>query len=220
MFLEKINETKKTLAKYKSRQESIYGSKQYVQSLDIVNKAIQELISQIEISVATSEILFQEAGLSTDKKQELKSRLIQLRDDVEEREDVGDSGQKLKTFVSEYKKTENDKWRCAVEDRANSSISLLMQLGKFSDKADDVSNIVSTLRLNASIMPTTKDAVIQYAKALKYASNITNSVSGSDNVMAFLQRVSNNEATVSELNDEIWKWIKEHHMEQKLKISL
>lgn len=219
MFIDRINDTKKTLAKYKVRQEGIYGSSQFVQALDVVNNAVQEISNQIKLSAA-AKLLVPDAGLSSAKKDELKSRLYQMKDDIEERENVKESGLKLKGLMLDFKKEENDKWRCSVEEKANASISLLKQLGKYSDKSDEVSSIITRLSSNASVMPVNRETILLYAKALKYAAEITNSVSGSDKVMAFLQKVSDGQATVTDLNDEIWAWIREKHMEQKFRITL
>lgn len=220
MFLDSLKETEAVLYRYKSQQEAIKDEGTLSNNLAIINGAVQEITGQMAASAEAKKELVPGAGMDQTQREELYGRLHQLKEDLEDGIDVTEGSKALRSSAKLFIDGEDKKWKQAVEEKANSQISLLQQLKDFTDDTNAASSIVTQLKYNISQMPKNPQAVQTFGKTLHNAENIVQKIGGTPVVMEFINKVTNGQANISDLNDDIWSWIRSHDMEKRLKIRL
>lgn len=69
-------------------------------------------------------------------------------------------------------------------------------------------------------MPKDVPSVEKYAKVLKNAEEIVKDTGGTPVIMNFVNKVTSGQAFLSDLNNEVMKWITDHGMQDRIRITI
>ena len=219
MYLETLHETEQAIHEYNGLVALMKSKAALSENLVIIAGSLQTLFQQMESSAEAKKTLVPKAGMTDEQKGTFYSQLHQLMEDLDDGMDVSAGSKDLHSSVKAFSDDENQKWKDAVDAKAGTQISLLQQLGKYTDDPSAASSVVSGLIASKAQMPKSAKAVSEYGKMLDRAQSIVKKVGGTPAVMDFLHKLNIGQATLSDLNDEILAWIRERKMENKMRIT-
>ena len=92
-------------------------------------------------------------------------------------------------------------------------------LEKLYDDSEKILQIRSKVIKLENRWPFSKNELESMQQAIDEASLMINQLKVSSNIQLFLQKVSNGEASIVDLDDEILLWLKDNRFENKVKLS-
>ena len=220
MSIKRISDARKAIIKSRNAYEASQNQAKTEETNQLILASLIRLEKQMTLSAKAMEVLGVSFGLQEDKKEDFRLRLQQLKADMEENTDVKDSAGELKKAVDTFIAYENKMWQDTVEKKAQGQMSLLCELGKYTENPSAAETIRMKLGTNLTLMPQSVQGVDEYFKILRNAETITQKVSGSQTVINFLHGVTAGTATLLDLNDEIRKWIYDRNLQTKFKIVI
>ncbi len=220
MSIKRISDARKAIIKSRNAYEASQNQAKTEETNQLILASLIRLEKQMALSAKAMEVLGSSFGPQEDKKKDFRLRLQQLKADMEENSDVKDSAGELKKAVDTFIADENKMWKDTVEKKAQGQMSLLYELGKYTENPSAAETIRMKLSTNLTLMPQSVQGIEEYYKILRNAETITQKVSGSESVINFLHDVTAGTATLSDLNDEIRKWIYDRNLQTKFKIVI
>ncbi len=108
-------------------------------------------------------------------------------------------------------------WKAAAADYSEGTRGYLAMIGGLSDnprRAKELSDSISKTASGTMSMKAINTLVSDVAEAKM----ITDAFSLNEEIEAFLEKVSNNQATVADLSADVLKWLQKKHLTNKLKL--
>ena len=220
MYLDNLRETEQVLMKYQMIQTSSKSEDALSSNLAVISGTVQEISRQLDLCREARKELVPDAGPDRETVELLYSQLSQISSDLESGTDVTAGKESLNKQFRAFRDAENNKWKKAVENKAKGQVALLQQLGAFTTDKYATASIVSILKANLVQMPKDVPSVEKYAKVLKNAEEIVKDTGGTPVIMNFVNKVTSGQAFLSDLNNEVMKWITDHGMQDRIRITI
>lgn len=125
----------------------------------------------------------------------------------------------IESTVEKYNFNLKDHWKQEYRRDTKGTISILLMLEKLYDDSEKILQIRSKVIKLENRWPFSKNELESMQQAIDEASLMINQLKVSSNIQLFLQKVSNGEASIVDLDDEILLWLKDNRFENKVKLS-
>ena len=125
----------------------------------------------------------------------------------------------IESTVENYNFNLKDHWKQEYRRDTKGTISILLMLEKLYDDSEKILQIRSKVIKLENRWPFSKNELESMQQAIDEASLMINQLKVSSNIQLFLQKVSNGEASIVDLDDEILLWLKDNRFENKVKLS-
>lgn len=109
-------------------------------------------------------------------------------------------------------------WKSAAKAYVDPIRSYLGIIQTFASNKDEISNLSKALLTGSTAEPSAA-VVSTLVSNTKKANAITSNFQMSEGVRAFLQKAKNGKATYADITDDVSKWIKEHNLGSRIKLS-
>lgn len=214
-----LNSSRSVLQRNKQAQANKSDSKKLEQKLSSVEKSLFDLQNMILIANQAKKTI-PECSMTSDHVGLLASAISEINQGVEDRALSDDSILALSSIRNEIKAMLQEKWLSSTKQKAADMTNILITIKDFTDDPKQTEAIATILKLRQTSFPANLDQVIQYQKALENGKTILSETNLTDSVRVFIKKVIEKSAFLDDLNDEVWQWLREHHLINRIALSI
>ena len=125
----------------------------------------------------------------------------------------------IESTVDNYDFNLKDYWKQKYIKDIKVTRSILLILEKLYDDSEKILQIRSKVVKLENRWPFSKEDLNLVQEGINEATLMISKLNVSSNIQSFLQKVSNGEASISDLDDEVLLWLKRNKFENKVKLS-
>ncbi|UWE03390.1 hypothetical protein [Laceyella sacchari] len=131
--------------------------------------------------------------------------------------------EKIERIIRELQEIEDEgkkQWANYVRKQNEGILNVLLLLQKVAPDDESLSHLIVYFQRSTKIWPLTSAKLEQYENKLKQGKQKLSEWKTNETIHAFLEKVSNNEATLDDLNDEVLNWLRVHQLSSNLMIKI
>lgn len=109
-------------------------------------------------------------------------------------------------------------WKVSASEIADGVYGSLNSLKGLLPNRSNAEELLRRLASNKNTLPKSEQAVYDFLNDVESAQKLVNSLQLDAEIETFIVKVLRQQATITDLNDHVFNWIKENHLTEKLKI--
>lgn len=130
---------------------------------------------------------------------------------------------KIDEIIGDLQKIEDEGkklWQDYVRKENGGILKVIIMLQKIVPHDESLSRLIGYLQRLENLWPVTPEKWAQYEKRIEEAKQKLSEWDTTETIHVFLEKVSNNKATVDDLNAEVLEWLRKHQMTTNLMIKI
>lgn len=216
MLTDRIASTKEIMQRSKIAQEKIDRHQKYLEFLDTVlkeKKKMMEIIEAISALHCYDEFRFPKA--------ELGQILWKIKDTLETFEVEPKRGklQYLTKDLEEKSVVYKEKWNSFATSVMEDATRTLHSIRGLVENKEEIDDVITSLRKISQLWPVTEKNVTYFDKLLQDAKSKVSRLQVSTSIQQFLEKVANQQASLSDITPEIRDWLTQQDFSKNLTIS-
>lgn len=210
-LMEDTNAQGKIIAKY-NHLEKIYNNlnenEAYIMLPNVALSNINDYINDLDLFEIKNQIFY------------IIGFLNKLSKDAENIDELKvDDIKILKDQAVELDEKIRTNWQQYIREKNTDILDSLILLEKLVDNKVQVLQLKTMINNIGKNWPVSKEDLDKYKVALNESTQLIDSLNVTDNVKDFLLLVTKGEATLGDIDDSIFDWLKKHNLIQKMKIQ-
>ena len=218
MLIDKINVCTASINELSTLRSNALSIKTYetsINKLTTVGTLIADFVSTVE---EMNKHDFCKTNLSADDLEKMQEAITTCAVAVNSMSLNSNDVNAITTVFQSQKKVLTLLWQSAAKAYVEPIRSYLAIIQTFAANKDEISNLIKALNTGAAAEPSA--AIVKTLDAnAKKANAITSNFQMSDGVRTFLQKAKNGKATYADITDDVSKWIKEHNLASRIKLT-
>lgn len=198
------------------------------QNQDKVKKAVDSLKPCLEKAASELECnnailangIAASAYLSSDIRDQMVDALSACKNALDGLALSEDDVSRLWQCMQIIKQSNSNAWRQNADAFAKTVVGDINVVGIFSSDPAKAQQLSRSIKEKSELDNITAGDVNSFVSDLKSAKSLVAELSFNDEIKMFLDKARIGRATILDLNDEVLKWIKDNHLESKVKIGL
>lgn len=218
MLIDKINACTSSINELSTLRSNALSLKTYetsVNKLTTVGTLVTDFVSTVE---EMNKYDFCRTNLSADDLEKMREAITTCAAAVNSMSLNSNDVAAITTVFQSQKKVLALLWQSAAKAYVEPIRSYLGIIQTFAANKDEISNLIKALNTGAATEPSAAIVRTLVANAKK-ANAITSNFQMSASVRAFLQKAKNGKATYADITDDVAKWIKDHNLGSRIKLT-
>lgn len=215
-----LSNSREALQRNKQAQGNKTDSKKMEKQLADVSKSIVVLKNLLSTSNRAGEKLAPECSATPEQYAEVVNALGLLAQDLQS---GALSEQNVLGLSQTEKKVSNDLrsiWRTKSQEKASGVTSLLRALRDFTPSPTETERVITILTEGQKDLPKTLEAIDKFAEYVETGSKIIEETGADYKTQQFIKLVVEKKATLEDLDEDIFKWLKSHYLLGRLTIGI
>lgn len=218
MLIDKINNCTSSineLSTLRSNALSLSAFEASVNKLTTVDTMVTEFVATVE---EMSKHEFCKINLSTEELEKMEDAIKTCVAAVNAMSLNNNDVAAITTVFQSQKTILATLWKSTAKAYVDPIRSYLGIIQTFAANKEEISSLIKSLHTGSTADPSAAVVRTLVANAQK-ANAITSNFQMSDSVRAFLQKAKNGSATFADITDDVSKWIKEHNLGSRIKLT-
>ena len=218
MLIDKINTCTSSINELSTLRSNALSLKTYevsVNKLTTVDALVTDFVSTVE---EMNKHDFCKTNLSREDLAKMREAITTCAAAVNNMSLSSNDVAAITTVFQSQKKVLTLLWQSAAKAYVDPIRSYLGIIQTFAANKDEISNLTKALNTGATAEPSAAIVATLVANAKK-ANAITSNFQMSDGVRTFLQKAKNGKATYADITDDVAKWIKDHNLGSRIKLT-
>lgn len=210
-LMEDTNEQGKIIRKYnhlKNIYDELEKAEAYIMQPNISLSNIKNYLSDIELFDIRNQILY------------LIGSLKKLNEEADTIENLNTNDIKiLKTLAEELDEKVKINWQLYMKEKNGDVLDSLILLEKLVEDKVQVLQLKTMINSVGKNWPVTKDHMDKYKVAINDSTQLIDDLNVTENIKNFLLLVTKGEATLEDIDDKIYEWLRKNKLIGKMKIQ-
>ena len=218
MLIDKINACTSSINELSTLRSADLSLKTYeasVNKLTTVGALVADFVSTVD---EMNKHDFCKTNLSGDDLEKMREAITTCAEAVNNMSLNNNDVVTITTVFQSQKKVLALFWQTNAKAYVEPIRSYLGIIQTFAENKEEISNLIKVLNTGATAEPSAAIVRTLVANANK-ASAIANNFQMSDGVRTFLQKAKNGKATYADITDDVAKWIKDHNLGSRIKLT-
>jgi hypothetical protein len=216
MLTDRISNTKDVMQRSKVLEEKIQKHQKYVDFLDAVSKQKQKMMLIVDAISALhqyDETRFPKADLSV-----LVTKLTDILNTFEAEQRKGQL-HFLAKDLEEKSRLYQEKWHSFATSSMEDADRTLNSIRGLLENKQEIDEVIQSLRKISQLWPVSKKNVNYFDTLLQDAKSKVTRLQVSPSIQIFLEKVANQQASLSDITPEISDWLQQQDFAKNLIIS-
>ncbi len=190
-------------------------------AFDSLKNCLTTVSSELECSNAIlSSGIVDSAYISSDIRDQTRYALAECKNNLDELSLSEDDVLRLRQCVQIIKQSNSSAWQQNASVFAKAKAGDIDIVGIFSSDPAKARTLSHSIKEKGALANVSIDTVKNFVADVKAAKSLVSGLSVNDEIKKFLDKARIGKATILDLNDEVLKWLRDNHLEAKVKIGL
>jgi hypothetical protein len=219
MLKDKLSCALEQLEKNHQAQNRVRDDKKFETNLDKTLIAANALDTILNLLSEAKKQKILEPSISSDISNGLLINITNLYGQLQDRYFNDSDVVEIELILSNFKNEIASQWKTAASSKAEQVTSSLRLLGRFMPNPEQANVLVNKLNNGMQGLPALPSNIKAFAEAIVRGQEMVNGAGFDDEIKTFLQKVTNNRATLADITPKVQGWIQKQNLESRIKVS-